>query len=520
MRLGLAFVIASLFSPLVLADSALVTNVRTGEVEGKTRFVIVTDSKRKWTTQIEQDQLVLRAPQTKSQLVSHIKALRSTHLGKVYFEQKGSDLEIRVQLLEPLKIAHARLFPISDGLQARWVVDLVPAPDNGMQLSQNKADNADKILLSSSAGRGKEEIPVSEEVETTEDKSAKLTHRQATLKPVPVAHEHASAPLPDNKDSSKPLEVVVELTPEQRAAQKVAPFKGTKPMIIAIDAGHGGKDVGAISVSGQLEKRLTLSIAKALKQQIDALPGMSAVLVRDRDVFISLNERPRIARMMGADVFVSLHADSYHDNHISGASLYVVSPNGASSRLAQFIATHSNNNHIPEQMDAWSESLATTIGQIALESSMNDSRKLALSMIGSLRRSGIPLQYGKVQSANFMVLKNIDMPSVLIEMGFISNPEQDKLLHDPAYQKKLVSSLTKGVVQFAQVQPEPGIVYATLNAVRGDSMTSIASRHGISVDYLARANGLALDDKLKIGQKLKVPVNLTRRSALITESRG
>jgi N-acetylmuramoyl-L-alanine amidase len=502
MKLGLAFICASLFSHIVFAESALVTNVRSGEVDGKTRFVIVTDNKRKWTTRIEDGQLVLRAPQTKSQLTHKIRALRSSSLGKITFNQQGDDLEVSIQLLSPTKVISNRAFPMVESGQARWVIDLVPDTSPIAELSPNHSPNP---LLSDAS------------VVMEEEKSV----RQANIKPISLARMQSSvSQSAEMATDSNPLEVVVTLTPEQKASQKILPFRGTKPMIIAIDAGHGGKDVGAISVSGQLEKRLTLTIAKEMKRQIDALPGMSAILVRDRDVFIPLHERPRMARMMGADVFVSLHADSYHDSHIAGASLYVVSHNGASSRLAQFIATHSNNDHIPEQMDAWSESLATSIGKIALESSMNDSRKLALSMIGSLRRSKIPLQYGKVQSANFMVLKNIDMPSVLIETGFISNPEQDKLLHDPVYQKKMVTSLTKGLVQFAQVQPEPGIVYATLNAVKGDSMTSIAARHGISVDYLARANGLASDERLKVGQKLKVPVNLTRRSALLTDSRG
>lgn len=499
MKLGLALVFASLFSHVVFAESALVTNVRSGEVDGKTRFVIVTDNKRKWTTRIEDGQLILRAPQTKSQLIHKIRALRSSSLGKITFVQQDDDLEIKIQLLSASKITSTRAFPMVEPGQARWVVDLVPD-----RSPATDPVTTNPIVSENNISAMEEEKPV----------------RQANIKPVSLARMQTSVSQSAETIESDPLEVVVTLTPEQKAAQKILPFRGTKPMIIAIDAGHGGKDVGAISVSGQLEKRLTLTIAKEMKRQIDALPGMSAVLVRDRDVFIPLHERPRIARMMGADVFVSLHADSYHDSHIAGASLYVVSHNGASSRLAQFIATHSNNDHIPEQMDAWSESLATSIGKIALESSMNDSRKLALSMIGSLRRSHIPLQYGKVQSANFMVLKNIDMPSVLIETGFISNPEQDKLLHDPVYQKKMVTSLTKGLVQFAQVQPEPGIVYATLNAVKGDSMTSIAARHGISVDYLARANGLASDERLKVGQKLKVPVNLTRRSALLTDSRG
>ncbi len=508
MKLGLALALASLFSHHVWAASALVTNVRTGEVDGKTRFVIVTDQQRQWVTRIEDDYLVLRAPHTQNQLSNQMKSIRSSQIGKIQFEQQADTLEVKIQLLKPLKIVKARQFPVNDAQQARWVVDLQPDAD----VSKEKKHLETQLSAQDKPAEG---VPIATPIVTESPIPPKPPHRQAKLNPI-VPKKTQMGMI----DDDKPLEVVVQLASKQPSAPVIEPFKGTRQMIIALDAGHGGRDVGAISVSGKLEKHLTLSIAKELKRQIDLLPGMTAVLVRDRDVFIPLHERPRIARMMGADVFVSLHADSYHDHHIAGASFYVVSPNGASSRLAQFVATHSNQDHVPQEMDAWSESLASSIGQIALESSMNDSRKLAVSMIGSLRRSGIPLQYGRVQSANFMVLKNIDMPSVLVEMGFISNPEQNKLLHDPQYQKKLAASLTKGLLKFAQVQPEPGIVYATLNAVRGDSMTSIAARHGISVDYLARANGLGMDEKLKVGQKLKVPVNLTRRSALISDSRG
>jgi N-acetylmuramoyl-L-alanine amidase len=155
-----------------------------------------------------------------------------------------------------------------------------------------------------------------------------------------------------------------------------------------------------------------------------------------------------------------------------------------------------------------------------MESSIDDSHKLADFMQNGLRKIGIKLQHSHVQAANFVVLKNIDMPSVLVEMGFISNPLQDKLLQDVQYQQKLASSIVKGLVGFVQVQPEPGVVYAKLNVVKGDSLASIAERHGTTVAYLARANSLTEKSTLKVGQQLRIPLIMSRRMAMILDSKG
>jgi N-acetylmuramoyl-L-alanine amidase len=306
------------------------------------------------------------------------------------------------------------------------------------------------------------------------------------------------------------------------APLSVKPFKGTKELVIAIDPGHGGKDVGAVSASGVMEKDLTLAVAKELKRQIDAQPGMRAVLTRDGDYFVSLTKRPQIARELNADVFLSLHADSYKDRNISGASFYVTSNKGASSHLAKFVAAHSNtsDHHLIDGVELWSRQQANSIGQVAMHSSIDDSQKLGQHLKQGFKQAGIRLQHSQVQSANFMVLKNIDMPSVLVEMGFISNPEQDRLLQHGAYQARLASSLVSGLVKFVEVQPEPGVVYANVRVNKGDNLAKIAQRHSTSVDYLAKANNLTEKSTLKIGQVLKVPVNMTQRVAMIKDMKG
>jgi N-acetylmuramoyl-L-alanine amidase len=248
---------------------------------------------------------------------------------------------------------------------------------------------------------------------------------------------------------------------------------------------------------------------------------MRAVLTRDDDFFIPLGKRPRLAREMGADIFISLHADTYKDSKISGASFYVMSWNGATSQLAKFVAAHSNSADSQSSgLEPWNEKLANQIGKLAMQSSIDDSRKLADFMQKGLKKTGIKLQHNHVQAANFVVLKNIDMPSVLVEMGFISNPQQDKLLQDTQYQQKMAASITKGLVGFVQVQPEPGVVYAKLNVVKGDSLASIAERHGTSIAYLARANSLTEKSTLKVGQQLRVPVAVSRRMAMLSDDRS
>lgn len=464
------------------ALSAELKSIRAGEDERLTRLVLVSDTPEVWNVQLNQQRLTLKSNKLTTRLDKTIELPMASGLDRVRVSKTKQQLTLETQLTRPMKLVNSYAIPAKKGQSARFVVEL--------------ANSVDKVKPKLSAQQVAQSV--SAEIQAQKVKSQKSNHVQlASLNP---------------KD--------LQLIPV--APLSVKPFKGTKELVIAIDPGHGGKDVGAVSASGVMEKDLTLTVAKELKRQIDAQPGMRAVLTRDGDYFVSLTKRPEIARALNADLFISLHADSYKDRTISGASFYVTSNKGASSHLAKFVAAHSNtsDHHLIDGVELWSRTQANSIGQVAMNSSVDDSQKLGTYLKQGFKQAGIRLQHSQVQSANFMVLKNIDMPSVLVEMGFISNPEQDRLLQHTAYQARLASSLVNGLVKFVEVQPEPGVVYANVRVNKGDNLAKIAQRHSTSVDYLVKANNLTEKSSLKIGQVLKVPVNMTQRVAMIKDLKG
>lgn len=470
----------SLLGQSVLAAELL--SIRAGEDARLTRLVLVSDTPEAWKVQLNQQQLIIQSNKVKTRLDKAIALPMASALDQVTVKKAKQQLTLESTLTRPMKLVNSYIMPHKKGESARFVIELANSVDT------TKAHRTAQQVVQS----------VSAEIQAQKAKVNKSSTAQlATMQPQDL----------------KTISI---------APLSVKPFKGTKELVVAIDPGHGGKDVGAVSASGVMEKDLTLAVAKELKRQIDAQPGMRAVLTRDGDYFVSLTKRPQIARELNADVFLSLHADSYKDRNISGASFYVTSNKGASSHLAKFVAAHSNtsDHHLIDGVELWSRQQANSIGQVAMHSSIDDSQKLGQHLKQGFKQAGIRLQHSQVQSASFMVLKNIDMPSVLVEMGFISNPEQDRLLQHGAYQARLASSLVSGLVKFVEVQPEPGVVYANVRVNKGDNLAKIAQRHGTSVDYLAKANSLTEKSTLKIGQVLKVPVNMTQRVAMIKDMKG
>lgn len=470
----------SLLGQSVLAAELL--SVRAGEDARLTRLVLVSDTPEAWKVQLNQQQLIIQSSNVKTRLEKNLVLPMASALDQVTVKKAKQQLTLESTLTRPMKLVNSYTMPHKKGESARFVIELANSVDT------TKAHRTAQQVVQS----------VSAEIQAQKAKTHKPSHAQLA----------AMQPQDLKTISIAPL--------------SVKPFKGTKELVVAIDPGHGGKDVGAVSASGVMEKDLTLAVAKELKRQIDAQPGMRAVLTRDGDYFVSLTKRPQIARELNADVFLSLHADSYKDRNISGASFYVTSNKGASSHLAKFVAAHSNtsDHHLIDGVELWNRQQANSIGQVAMHSSIDDSQKLGQHLKLGFKQAGIRLQHSQVQSANFMVLKNIDMPSVLVEMGFISNPEQDRLLQYGAYQARLASSLVSGLVRFVEVQPEPGVVYANVRVNKGDNLAKIAQRHGTSADYLAKANNLTEKSTLKIGQVLKVPVNMTQRVAMIKDMKG
>ncbi|HXW75662.1 MAG TPA: N-acetylmuramoyl-L-alanine amidase [Steroidobacteraceae bacterium] len=247
---------------------------------------------------------------------------------------------------------------------------------------------------------------------------------------------------------------VVDNAPKAvRAAHAVG--EGDRDVVIAVDAGHGGDDPGAIGHGGTREKDVTLAIARALAERIDAEGGMRAVLTRDRDVFLELRERIRRAHACHADMFVSVHADSIADRSVSGASVYVLSAHGASSEAARVLAERENAADLmggvledkgelrPVLLDAAQSAI------IGVSATAAERVVMSLSSVGEIRRR-------EVQQAGFVVLKSPDMPSMLVETAYISNPTEERRLRSPEQQEHLAEAIASGVRSYFLQNPPDG----------------------------------------------------------------
>lgn len=231
-----------------------------------------------------------------------------------------------------------------------------------------------------------------------------------------------------------------------------------RPLIVAIDAGHGGQDPGAIGKSGRREKDVTLAISRELAKQVNATPGLKAYLTRDTDVFIPLNRRAQLARVAKADIFVSIHADAAENRSASGASVYVLSLKGASSQRARWLADKENAaDLIGGRMPQSGNTLASVLLDLTQSGHMKASEDAARHVLDSLGDVG---NTRRVEHANFAVLRTSDMPAMLVETAYISNPTEERLLTDPAYQRKLAGAILRGVDTYFLRQPPPGTLYA------------------------------------------------------------
>lgn len=288
-----------------------------------------------------------------------------------------------------------------------------------------------------------------------------------------------------------------------------------RDIVVAIDAGHGGRDPGAIGPSGAREKDITLAVARELKKVLDAERGLSAILVRDADVYLPHAQRYQIARQAQADLFISVHADAFTRPNARGSSVFVLSTRGASSEAARWLAEQENAAELVGgvSLNDKDSLLATVLLDLSQGATLEASSLVAENVLRSLSRVG-NVHKTEVQRANFMVLRSPDMPSILVETAFISNPEEERNLKDPQHRRRLALAIRDGVKDYFAVSPPHGTWYAANvrpserhhTVSRGETLSLIARRHGVSVQAIRSANGLA-GDAIHAGRVLRIPVS-------------
>ena len=246
--------------------------------------------------------------------------------------------------------------------------------------------------------------------------------------------------------------------PEPVAARSSAPpavdgaRRADGKHVVVLDPGHGGVDPGATGVSGIYEKELTLAAAKELKRQLDASGRYQVALTRDKDVFLALQERVQIARNAHAELFISLHADSIASDSILGSTVYTLSEKASDAQAAALAANENKSDVIAgANLDGYSGEVADILIDLAQRETKNDSAKYAHDLVQELDKSGRVLEHG-IRSAGFAVLKAPDVPSILLEMGYLSNSKEERELRDPAYRAKLMTAVKRAIdIYFAQL---------------------------------------------------------------------
>nr|WP_301583603.1 N-acetylmuramoyl-L-alanine amidase [Halomonas alkaliantarctica] len=315
------------------------------------------------------------------------------------------------------------------------------------------------------------------------------------------------------RPSQAPQESAVEVQPAQPHPRR--------DIIIAIDAGHGGEDPGAIGPAGTREKDVVLEISRRLAAEVNGTHGFKAVLIRDGDYYLGLRQRTQLAREQKADFFVSIHADAFTSPRPQGSSVYALSQRGATSETAQWLADSENRSDLIGGVDGnlslrdKDQVLRGVLLDLTMTATLNDSLSIGgqvLDQLGRINR----LHKSRVEQAGFMVLKSPDIPSLLIEVGFISNPDEERRLRDPVHQRGLSTAIFNGLRDHFERNPPPASLLAwqrdnqrrpSGNEYRiqsGDTLSAIAVRHGVPVNQLKQANDIN-GDVIRVGQVLRIP---------------
>jgi N-acetylmuramoyl-L-alanine amidase len=334
------------------------------------------------------------------------------------------------------------------------------------------------------------------------DMGAKVDPRSFVLKANQQAGDRLVLDLYDKKKTSSSTTV-----------KKSVKQSAKRDIIVAIDAGHGGEDPGAIGPKRRREKVVVLAIAREVARLFEADKGFKPTLIRSGDYYISLKGRRDLARKRQADLFVSVHADAFKRKEAHGASVYALSTRGATSTAARYLAQRENAADLVGgvSLSDKDDVLAGVLADLSMTSTLDTSLKLGGKVLGRMDNV-TKLHKERVEQAGFAVLKSPDIPSILVETGFISNPEESRKLASSSYQKKMARAIHAGIKDWFLAHPPSGTLIAWQKQqggrqyviARGDTLSGIAQRFNVSLSSLKSHNGIS-GSKIMVGQKLVIP---------------
>lgn len=338
--------------------------------------------------------------------------------------------------------------PPAGDYKYRLVLDIYPVKDPLMAMLAERDGMAvtAENKLPTQQSSAEPSAPGIEGAVATPAEDIKTAEVSAQIKPA-----EGEKPADGNQDVAQSS---TQAAPVKEEVKNKSIDKDIRQITIAIDAGHGGEDPGARGASGTREKDITLAVAKKLKAKIDEEPGMRGVLTRDDDYFIPLHGRVVKARKLQADLFVSIHADAFTNPAARGSSVFALSEKGATSASARYLAKKENESDLigGVSLNVKDPVLARTLLDLSQTATINDSLKLGKAVLGHIGEIN-KLHKNHVEQAGFAVLKSPDIPSILVETAFISNPEEERKLNDDAYQDKLVLSILAGIKKYFATNP-------------------------------------------------------------------
>lgn len=508
-----------------LAQAATIKNVRVWRAEGYTRIVLDLDAPVRYNLVLASNPTRIILDVANSDLKASVAKLplASTPI-EIVRPSVVNDTDVRLVFdLKHIISPKSFLLKKRDDSDDRLVIDLHDAPNEPIGNAKSNAGTINSAASTNASAKA----------------TAATTSESANIE----------ALMGDNAPSEQ-----AESTPQIEVPAPVSASSG-RPILIAVDAGHGGADSGALGPKNMREKDVTLSIARDLVRIINAQPGYNARLTRTGDYFIELQKRRDFARDMKADLFISIHADSFTNASAYGASVFALSRKGATSEMARFLAQRENDSDLIGRVGGVSledkdPQLAGVLVDLSMTATVNSSLQVGSKVLNAISAFA-PLHAKHVEQAGFIVLKSPDVPSILVETGFISNTGEAKKLATPEYRERMAQAIFKGVRQYFALHPivqvqSPSACCAPDNSradsaaksssvkkvaektstqkaapaktkpvasktavrkhlvVRGDTLTDIALKYGVSSRSIKAANNMKTDNVL-LGQTLKIP---------------